>query len=142
MPEYVTEQHAISQGWVKKAERIGCSAPLPEDPADPVLTRMLAPAPNQMPTEEDKAESGKIESGPHPGGVSNIVSGGTRIPSSEDKSEGGVDVSPSHGKKRAASEDWEGKAPKRGKVPPSDGSGLKGDAFAQSHDEDKPLAKL
>ena len=111
-------------------ERIRCSAPLPEDSADPVLTRMLAPAPYRMPVEEDKAESGRTKGGLHPEGVSNIVSGGTRIPSSEDKSEGGVNVSLSHGKKRDASEDWEGKAPKRGKVPPSGGSGLKGGAFA------------
>ena len=66
--------------------------PLPEDPADPVLTRMLAPTPYQMPVEEDKAESGKTKGGLHPEGISNIVSGGIRIPSSEDKSEGGVNV--------------------------------------------------
>ena len=91
--------------------------------------------------EEDKAESGKAKGGPHPEGVSNIVSGGIKIPSSGDESEGGANVSPSHGKKRAASEDWEGKAPKRGKVPQSGGSGLKDGVFTQSHDEDKPLAE-
>ena len=43
-------------------------------------------------------------------------------------------------KKRAASEDWEEKAPKRGKMPLSGGSGL-GDINMQSHDEDKPQDK-
>ena len=80
--------------------------PLPEDSADPVLTRMLAPAPYQMPVEEDKAESGRTKDGLHPKGIPNIVPGGIKIPSSEDKSEGGVNIISPHGKKRAASKDW------------------------------------
>ena len=69
------------------------------------------------------------------------MSEGIKIPSSEDKSEGEVNVSSPHGKKRATSEDRGGKAPKRGKVPQSGGSGLEDGVFAQSHDEDKPLAE-
>ena len=72
--------------------------------------------------------------------VRQIVSGGIKIPSSKEKNEGEVNSSP-HGKKRAASEDWEEKAPKRGKMPLSGGSGLEDDIIAQSHDEDKPQAK-
>ena len=102
---------------------------------------MLAPAPYQMHVEEDKAESGRTKSGHHLEGISDIVSGGIKIPSSEDKSEEEVDVSSPHGKKRVASEDWEERAPKRGKVPLLGGSGLEDDVVAQSHDEDKPLAK-
>ena len=98
-----------------------------------------APAPYQMPVEEEKAESGRTKGGLHPEGIPNIVPGGIKIPSSEDKSEGGVNIISPHGKKRAASKDWEKEAPKRGKVPQSGGSGLKDGAFAQSHDEDKPL---
>ena len=103
---------------------------------------MLAPAPYQMPVEEDKAESGRTKGGLHPEGISNIVSGGIKIPSSEDKSEGEVDVSSPHGRKRAASEDWEEKAPKRGKVPQSGGTGMEDGVLAPSHDEKKPLAEL
>ena len=99
---------------------------------------MLAPAPYQMPVKEGKAE--RTKDGLHPEGISDIVSGGIKIPSSEDKNEGEVNVSSPHGKKRAASEDWEEKAPKRGKMPLSGGSGLE-DVEAQSHDEDKPQAK-
>ena len=91
--------------------------------------------------EEDKAESGRTKGGLHPEGTSNIVSRGIKIPSSEDKSEGGVNVSSPHGKKRAASEDWEKEAPKRGKVPRSGGLGLEDGVFAQSRDEGKPLAE-
>ena len=67
--------------------------------------------------------------------------GGIKIPSSEDKTEGEVNVSSPHGKKRAASEDWEERAPKRGKMPLSGGSGLEDYIVAQSQDDDKPLAK-
>ena len=100
---------------------------------------MLAPAPYQIPVKEGKAEGTK--DGLHPEGVSDIVSKGIKIPPSEDKNEGEVNASSPHGKKRAASKGWEEKAPKRGKMPLSSGSGLEDDIIAQSHSEDKPLAK-
>ena len=73
---------------------------------------MLAPAPYLMPVEEDKAESGRTKGGLHPEGISDILSRGIKIPSPEDKSEGEVNVSSPHGKKRVASEDWEERASK------------------------------
>ena len=79
---------------------------------------------------EDKAESGRTKGGLHPEGISDTVSGEIKIPSSEDKSEGEVNISSPHGKKRAASEDWEERAPKRGKMPLSGGSGLEDDVIA------------
>ena len=60
---------------------------------------MLAPGPHQMPMKEDKAGSGRTKGGLHPEGISDIVSGGIKIPSSEDKSEEEVNVSSPHGKK-------------------------------------------
>ena len=101
---------------------------------------MLAPTPYQMPMKEDKAESGRTKGGLHPKGISDAVSGEIKIPSSEDKSEGEANIPSPHGKKRAASEDWEESAPKRGKVPQSGGSGLEG-GVVQPRDEDKPLAE-
>ena len=95
-----------------------------------------------MPVNEGKAESGRTKDGLYPGGISDIVSGGIKIPSSEDKSEGKVNVSSPHGKKRAASEGWEEKAPKRGKMRLSSGSGLEDSVIPQSCDEDKPQAEL
>ena len=62
-----------------------CSAPLPEGPANPVLTRMLALAPYQMPVKEGEAESERTKDGPYSKGTSDIVSGGIKIPSSKDK---------------------------------------------------------
>ena len=102
---------------------------------------MLAPAPYQMPAKGDKAESGRTKGGLHPEGISDTVSGEIKMPPPEDKSEGEANIPSPHGKKRAASEGWEEKAPKRGKIPLSGGSGLEDDVIAQSHSEDKPLAK-
>ena len=122
-------------------ERIRCSAPLPEDSADPVLTRMLAPAPHRVPVKEDQAESGKAKGSLHSEGISYTVSGEIKVPPPEDKSEGEVKVSSPQGKKRAAFEDWEEKAPKRGKMPYLGGSGLGDNVVAQFHSKDRPLAK-
>ena len=54
---------------MRKAERIRCSAPLPENSADPMLTRMLALAPYQVPVGEDKEESEEAQGGLHSGGT-------------------------------------------------------------------------
>lgn len=81
-----------------------------------------------MPMKEGKEERTKY--GPHPEGAPDIVSGGIKIPSSKYKNEGEVNVSSPHGKKRAASKDWEEKAPKRGKMPSSGGSGLEDNVIA------------
>ena len=99
---------------------------------------MLAPAPYQMPVKEDKTESGRTKGGLHPEDILDVVSGEIKIPSPEDKSEGEANIPSPHGKKRAASEGWEEKAPKRGKMPLSGGSGLEDDVIAQSPGEGKP----
>ena len=44
----------FDQEYVETAERIDCPAPLPEGPADALLTEMLVPAPYKAP--EKKAE--------------------------------------------------------------------------------------
>ena len=44
---------------------IRCSAPLPEDSADPVLARMLEPAPYQVPLKENEGGNKEAESRPH-----------------------------------------------------------------------------
>ena len=46
-----------------------------------------------------------------------------------------------HGKKRAASEDQEGKPSKRGRMPSLGGLGRASDVAVELYDEDKPLAK-
>ena len=59
-----------------------CSAPLPEGTANVVLTRMLAPAPYQMPEKEDEAEDKRTKNGFYSQGTSDFVSRGIKIPSS------------------------------------------------------------
>ena len=71
-----------------------CSAPLCEGPANPVLTRMLAPAPYQMPEKEDEVEDKRTKDGLYSQGTSDFVSGGIKIPSSE-KVKGGHYLLPS-----------------------------------------------
>ena len=102
---------------------------------------MLALAPYKVPVEEDKAESGKNKGGLHSEGMLDTVSWEIKVPPSEDKSEGEGNIPSPCGKKRGPSEDWEEKAPKRGKMPLSGGSGLEDDVVAPSHSEDKSLAK-
>ena len=75
----------FDQGWIKKAERIRCSAPLPEDSADPVLTRMLAPAPYQMPAKEDKKKCKRAEGGLRSKRILDATSEETEASSSEDE---------------------------------------------------------
>ena len=102
---------------------------------------MLAPALYQVPVKGDKTESGKAKGGLPSEGTSDTVSGEIKVPPPEDQSEGEANIPSPHGKKRVASVDWEEKAPKRGKMPLSGSSGLEDNVVAQSHSEDKPLAK-
>ena len=120
-------------------EQIRCLTPLPEDSADAVLMRMLAPTPYQVPMKEGKNKETRCD--PCSRDELNIVSGQIKVSLPEDKGAGGANVPSPHGKKRAASKDREGRSPKRGKMPSSGGSGLASDNVAQFHHEDKPPTK-
>ena len=50
-------------GWTKKAGRIYCPAPLPEEPAGPLLTKMLVPAPYKAPKKKAEKEAKKTSGG-------------------------------------------------------------------------------
>ena len=102
---------------------------------------MLAPAPYQVLAKEDKEESKKAKGGLHSKGTPDTMYGEIGTPSSEDKREGETDIPSPHGKKRVASEGLEVKAPKRGKMPLSGGSGSKDDVVAQFLRKDKPLSE-
>lgn len=102
---------------------------------------MLAPAPYQAPAREDKEESKKTRDDLRSGGKSDTESGEIDICSPEDKGEREASIPSPFRRKRATSEGWEGRSPKRGKMPPSSGSGMGGDAVEQLHHEDKPSTK-
>lgn len=120
---------SFDKGWTKKAEWIKCPAPLPENPADPLLPRMLAPASYQAPEKKAKKKGKEAKGGLRHKGTSDAVFGDTEALSSH---EGGEDEeeeeeesnSPLKGKKkkRAASADLEAEASKRRKISLSDGS--------------------
>ena len=110
----------LGQDWIRKAERIKCSAPLPEGSPDPVLTRMLARAPYQVPSGEDEGRNKEAKSRPH---TLHIQIGGISVSAKEDNPGGESRIPSPHGKKRAASEDLETEVSKRGKKPSPGGPG-------------------
>ena len=122
-------------------ERIRCPAPLPEDAADPVLTRMLASAPYKALAREGQEESIKTWDDLCSGGKSDTESGEIDLSSPEDIGERGASIPSPSRRKRAASEGWEGRSPKRGKMSPSSGLGLESNAVEQLQHGDKSSAK-
>ena len=79
---------SFNQGWTKKAERIKCPAPLPEDLADPLLTRMLVPTPYQAPEKKAKKKGKEAKSGLRRKGTSDAMSEETEAHSSHEGDEG------------------------------------------------------
>ena len=72
---------------IAKADRIKCPAPLPEDPAEPRLMKMLVPVPYQAPEKKGKKKAKEAKGGPRRRGPSDTVSGETEILSSHEGDE-------------------------------------------------------
>ena len=69
-------------------ERIQCPAPLPEEPAEPLLTKMLVPAPYEAPKKEASKKVKKTRSGLRCREASDARSeGSSDAPSSEEEEE-------------------------------------------------------
>nr|XP_040249546.1 DEAD-box ATP-dependent RNA helicase 28-like [Aegilops tauschii subsp. strangulata] len=137
------------QGWMEKAERIKCPAPLPEDQATPQLTEMLAPAPYQALEKKANKKGKEPKGGPRHKGPSDAMSAETEAPSShegdeeEEEEEEVESDSPRKGrkKKREASKDPKGKAPKRGKITLQDSSDSDAELVPKKSPGAKPLAE-
>ena len=114
---------------------IWCPAPLPEDSATALLTRMLIPTPYQVSAE--RGESGEPRGDAHPEDELDVVFGEieTLLPEGKGAEEA------LHGKKRAASEDHEGKPSKKGKTPSSGGLGRARETAVEFHDADEPRGR-
>ena len=114
----------LPQSWTKKAERIHYPAPLPEEPAIPLLTKMLVPAPYKVPKKTAEKEAKKTPGGLRCRGTSDTIPKGSNAHSaSEEDEEEEEDESPTGGrKKRTASVHLEAELPKRGKAPLSEES--------------------
>ena len=106
-----------------------------------MLTRMLVPAPYQVPAQEDKKKSEEAESGLHSAGMPNTMSGETKASSSKDEGEGEGDTPSPHERKRTTSDDLEVEEPNKGKVSLPYGSGSEADVIARHLSVDKPLAE-
>ena len=99
-------------------ERIHCPAPLPEEPAGPLLTKMLVPAPYEAPKKEASKMVKKTRGGLHRREASDAkFEDSSDDPSSEDEEEEAEEDEPHSdgGRKRTASTSLEARSPKRGK---------------------------
>ena len=118
---------------------IRCSAPLPEGSADPVLARMLEPAPYQAPSGEDKGGNKEAESRPH---SLFIQTGGISASAKEDNQGEESEIPSPQGRKRTTSEDPETKVSKRGKKSSPEGPASEGTLAAQCPQGDQPSTEL
>jgi len=99
-------------------ERIHCPAPLPEEPAGRLLTKMLVPVPYEAPKKEASENVKKTQSGlRHSEALDAKSEDSSDAPSSEDEEEEAEEDEPHSegGKKRAASPSLEAESPKRGR---------------------------
>ena len=96
-------------------EQIHCPTPLPEEPARPLLTNMLVPAPYEAPKKEVSKKVKKTRSGLRHRDASDTKSEDSHDHLSfEDEEEEEEDESPTGGgKKRTASSSLEAESPKR-----------------------------
>ena len=115
------------QDWVALAERIDCPAPLPEDPESELLTRMLFPAPYEVPEKKAKKTTTGTRKGLRHKGTLDVMSeddeAHSSVPEDNDEEEEEEDNNPSpqekKKKKRAASAHLEAQTPKKGKGVPA-----------------------
>ena len=92
---------------------------------------MLAHAPYQVPSGEDKERNGEAKSGLHAGGTLRIITGEISTPVSEDERGEESSIPTPQGKKRAAPEDLETEVSKRAKKPSPAGPAPEGNIAAQ-----------
>ena len=118
---------------------IRCSAPLPEGLDNPVLEKMLEPAPCLVPSKEDEGGNKEGESGPP---SLPIPTEGMSASVKEDNQGEESDLPSLRGRKRTTSEDPETKASKREKKSPPEGPASEGALAAQSSHGDQPSNEL
>ena len=125
-------------------ERIHCPAPLPEEPAGPLLTKMLVPAPYEAPKKEASKKVKKTRSGLRRREASDAKSeDSSDAPSSEDEEEEAEEDEPHSGggKKRSASPSLEAGSPKRGRGSPPEASTPAADNSPEWDPRAQPLVK-
>ena len=118
---------------------IRCLAPLPEGLDNPVLEKMLEPAPCPVPAKEDEGGNKEGQSGPPP---LSVPTEGTSTSVREDSQEKESDIPSPRGRKRTTSDDPETKVSKREKKTPPEGPASEGVLAAQCPRGDQPSTKL
>ena len=118
---------------------IRCSAPLPEGLDNPVLEKMLEPAPCLVPSKEDEGGNKEGESGPP---SLPIPIEGMSASAREDNQGEESDILSPRGRKRTTSEDPETKVSKWEKKSSSEGPASEGILAAQCPRRDQPSTEL
>ena len=126
---------------MKKAGRIYYPAPLPEEPADPLLTKMLVLAPYKALKKKAEKEAKKTRGGLCHHGASDTISEDSNArSSSEEDEEEEEDESPAGGRrKRTAATSLEAESPKRGKTPLPEESTAAADSSPEWDPRAQPL---
>ena len=125
-------------------EQTHCPSPLPEEPSRPLLTRMLVPAPYEVPKKEASKKVKKTRSGLHRREASDAKSeDSSYAPSSEDEEEEAEEGEPHSegGKKRVASSSLEAESPKRGRGSHPEASTTAADNSPEWNPRAQPLEK-
>ena len=121
---------------------------MPEEPAIPLLTKMLVPEPYVVPEKKAKKKAKGTRGGLRPKGTSDVVSEDAETHSvaeddeeEEEEEEESNFPLPKGGKKRGASIDLEAEAYKKGKASLVDSSTWDVDSSLERRPRDKPLAE-
>ena len=125
-------------------ERLHCPAPLPEDPAGPLLTKMLVRAPYKGTKKEASKKVKKTRGGLRRREASDAKSeDSSDDPSSEDEEEEAEEDEPHSdgGKKRTASTSLEAGSPKRGRDSLLGASPTAADSSSEWDPSVQPLVK-
>ena len=128
---------------METSEQINCPAPLPEDPADDLLTEMRTPAPYEVPEKTKKKAKGTRKSSRHQV-VSDSSSDNTETPSSRENEEKEDEVSPPSAggdQERKVAPTGEAKGSKKGRTLLPDYSTTAVDGEDEWLLRAKPLAK-
>ena len=128
-------------GLDEEGGQIYCPAPLPEEPASPLLKKMLVPAPYKAPKKKAEMEAKKTRGSLRRCGASDTKSedSNARSSSEEDEEEEEDESLAGGRKKRMASTSLEAESPKRGKTPHPEESTAAADSSPEWDPRAQPL---
>ena len=136
--------HLLYQARIEVAEQINCPAPLPDEEEFPSLTKVLFPAPYDVPEKTAKKAAKGAKKGPRQKGAPDVMSEDETSSSSadnDDEEEEESDSPPEVGRKRkAVPTNPEAKAPKREKSSFADNSAWDVDSSPERPRRTKPRA--